>query len=62
MSDLSVPPQRIWDRRTLGSCALSILLATGVTLSVCAAKGDLSTSVQPPAKSSVQSPTETCGV
>lgn len=41
MSNSSIPQSRLWDRRTIASAALSIVLATGVTLTVCAAKGDL---------------------
>jgi hypothetical protein len=53
-----------WDRRTCGTAALSILLASGVALSVCAAKGDLDTKAPVASVSPVQSPTAaptTCG-
>ena len=45
---------RIWDRRTFVSASLSVLLATGLTLSVCAAKGDLNTSTPSAASTPVQ--------
>jgi hypothetical protein len=48
----------IWDKRTCGSAALSVILASGVGLTVCAAKGDLDTPVPASASTAVHTPSE----
>jgi len=51
--------QRTWDRRTCCTAALSVVLASGVALTVCAAKGDMDS--QPAIKSPVATAVPTCG-
>lgn len=52
---------RVWDKRTLAHGAVSLVLAVGVTLSVSAAQGAFSPSVQPPIASVSGSHTASLG-
>lgn len=51
------PAQRLWDKRTLQSAAISVAVTSVLALSVCAFRGQLDTSAQPTSNSVSQSPT-----
>lgn len=50
---------RLWNKGTCGYALLSLLVATGISLTVCAAQGQLNGPVEPAAHS-VSAPPSSC--
>ena len=57
--------EKLWDKRTCGQAALALAVAIGLSVSVCAFKGELATPAPTVHVSVVQShtaaPTQSCG-
>lgn len=57
---MDTPAPRLWDRRTCAQAFLALAIASAITVSVCAFKGELNQSSQPASQSATQGHTTTC--